>query len=599
MLKKLIYLCLLCFSVGLSAQGEQLAQNYFDRGEFEKALLSYEELLKIQPGSSLYFQRVVESHQQLSQFAKAEAALLARLERYRQPAILVELGYNYQLQKNDAEAKKYYDLAIEKIRENPSNVYSVATTFERRVVLKYALDAYELAVQLEPKFNFNLQVALLHGQLGNTDLMIGKFLDESYKNPQSLVSIQYQLSRFMNEHGGEHADSESAFNNSLRKALLVRAQQTQDVFWNDFLSWYFVQHKEYGKAFIQQKAIYKREPDAFSSIVSLAELAMDEGDNETATEIFSFVLENTMDAYIRIQAYTFLMRMKVEKASEKDHDAISAEFERLLQEFGVTSYSLPLQTLQASFLTFQRNNPEQSKKILRDALELRLNKYEVAEVKMQLADVFLYEQKFNQALIYYSQIEDELKNDEVGHEASLKAAKTSYFKGDFDWAQKQFKTLKSASSQLIANDALEYFMLINDNTVSDSTQVDLKRFARADYLVYQNKLADALSQFQEIVKTHVTEEIMDVTTLRIGRIYEKTGDFVSALAQYQTIIDTYKEGIYVDEALWFSAGIYQQQLNDSEKAKQFYERILFNHQDSIYFIESRKRYRQLRGDNNL
>jgi hypothetical protein len=50
-------------------------------------------------------------------------------------------------------------------------------------------------------------------------------------------------------------------------------------------------------------------------------------------------------------------------------------------------------------------------------------------------------------------------NDAVAHEATLKAAKTSYFKTDFDWALKQFKELKSASSQLIANDALEYFFI--------------------------------------------------------------------------------------------------------------------------------------------
>jgi hypothetical protein len=34
------------------------------------------------------------------------------------------------------------------------------------------------------------------------------------------------------------------------------------------------------------------------------------------------------------------------------------------------------------------------------------------------------------------------------------------------------------SGQLIANDALEYFLLINDNTVADSTQTALKEFAK-------------------------------------------------------------------------------------------------------------------------
>jgi hypothetical protein len=60
----------------------------------------------------------------------------------------------------------------------------------------------------------------------------------------------------------------------------------------------------------------------------------------------------------------------------------------------------------------------------------------------------------------------------------LRPQKTSYFKADFDWALKQFKELKSANTQLIANDALEYFLLINDNTVADSTQTALAVFAK-------------------------------------------------------------------------------------------------------------------------
>jgi hypothetical protein len=47
---------------------------------------------------------------------------------------------------------------------------------------------------------------------------------------------------------------------------------------------------------------------------------------------------------------------------------------------------------------------------------------------MELADILLFEEKFNQALIYYSQIEMDLKNDAVAHEATLKAAKQAISK---------------------------------------------------------------------------------------------------------------------------------------------------------------------------
>jgi len=593
-MKKIHLYIILLFSATVFAQNEQLAQHYFEKGDFEKALLGYEELLKTQSSNGIYFQRVIESYQQLSQFDKAEKNLIARFEKYKQPNLLVEIGYNYQLQKKESEAKRYYEQAIGKINENPSNVYTVANAFEKKVLLDYALKAYQLGTSLEPKFNFNYPIAVIYGQLGNTDLMIEKFLDEAYKNPQTSIMIQNQLSRFMTEEEGEQT-----FNSLLKKALLVRAQKNQDVFWNQYLSWFYVQQKEYGKAFIQEKAIYKRDPETFSNIVNLAELAMEESDEETAREIFSFVLENTQDTELQIQAHAFLTSMKIKKGTEKDFPAISTELDLLLKQFGISPYSLPLQTLQAHFVTFNLNNPELGKTILKTALNLPLSKYEVADVKMELADILLFEEKFNQALIYYSQIEEDLKNDAVGHEASLKAAKTSYFKGDFDWAQKQFKELKSASTQLIANDALEYFLLISDNTVSDSTQTDLKKFARADYLLYQNKNQDALAEFLSIIKNHKTEEIQDITTLRLGKIYEKQGNFTAALSEYQTIIDKFSQGIYIDEALYFSAEIYNKQLKDPEKAKSLYEKVLFNHQDSIYFIDSRKKFRQLRGDSNI
>jgi tetratricopeptide (TPR) repeat protein len=217
---------------------------------------------------------------------------------------------------------------------------------------------------------------------------------------------------------------------------------------------------------------------------------------------------------------------------------------------------------------------------------------------MELADILLFEEKFNQALIYYSQIEEDLKNDIVGHEASLKAAKTSYFKTDFEWASKQFKELKSASTQLIANDALEYFLLINDNTIADSTQTALKKFARADYLLYQNKRQEALTTFLEVLKLEKADEIKAITLLRLGKMYEKNGDLITALAQYQEIINKHKDEIYTDEALYFSAEIYNNQGN-IEKAKSLYEKVIIEHEDSIYYVEARKKYRQLRGDATL
>jgi tetratricopeptide (TPR) repeat protein len=330
--------------------------------------------------------------------------------------------------------------------------------------------------------------------------------------------------------------------------------------------------------------------------VNLAQLAIEEDDTETAKEILGFVLENTKDLELLIQANSYLIEMKINTAPEKDFAAINAKLNTLLTEYEINSFTLSLQLIQAHFVAFNLRKPEEGKAIIKKALELQLNDYEVAQAKMELADILLFEEKFNQALLYYSQIEENLKNDAVAHEASLKAAKTSYFQGDFAWALKQFKELKSASTQLIANDALEYFLLINDNTVADSTQTALKEFAKGDYLLYQNRNQEAIAQFQSILKSFKGQDIEAVTLLRLGKIYEKQGEYNLALAQYQNIIAQHSDGIYIDEALYFSAEIESNKLHQPEKAKPLYEKIIFNHQDSIYFVEARKKYRQLRGD---
>lgn len=592
-MKKILYITLFLFTLVVQAQNEQLANNYFDRGEFEKALVNYEDLLKSNIGNSNYFERVIQCQQQLLQFDKAEKGLFERYDKFKQNSLLVELGYNYQLQKNEPKAKKYYDQAIEKIQKNANEVYQIAYVFEKKALVDYALQAYQIATEKEPKFNFNFQMAMLYGQQGNSEMMIEKFLTESYNNPQNLPMVQNQFTRFMTEEVDEK------FNESLRKALLIRAQKTQDVFWNDYLSWFYVQQKEYSKAFIQQKAIYKRNPESFSNIVNLAEMAIEDNDQEAAKEILTFVLENTQNIEVLIQSHCYLIEMKINHALEKDYPAINDELDLLIKEFGVSPYTLELLKIQAGFSAFQLNNPEKGKTILKSAMEMPINKYQIAALKMKLADILLSEDKFNQALIYYSQIESDLSGDVIGQEANLKTAKTSYFKADFVWASHQLKVLKTASSQLIANDALDLFLLISDNTVEDSTQVALKKFARADFLLYKNKKQDALLQFQNILKEHKGEQIEAVTLLRIGSIYEKLGDFNAALEQYKIIIDKHKECIYVDEALYFAAEIYNFNLKDVEKAKPLYEEIIFKHEDSIFYVEARKKYRQLRGDTNL
>ena len=589
MTKIFTYLFFFCSLISFS-QNELLAQNYFDKGEFDKATSMYEELDKKQPGNFYFTQKLVSCYQGLKQFDKAEKLLLSKKEKSNQPNFFVELGYNAQLQKNQTKADSYYKKAIDAVEFQPNYAYQIGQAFEQKSLLQQAYNTYGIGQKANSSMNFDYQMALLQGQMGNLDVMVVKLLDYSYSNVNSTLNVQNQLVLFMQD------DAENVFANSLKKELLLRTQKTQDIYWNQFLSWLYVNQKEYNKAFIQEKSIYKRNPESFDDIIQLAQICVNEKDNETAQAIFQFILQNTTDESTILNAQYFLLKNEIANAKLENYPAIQSKFDTLLTQFGESPFSVDLQILAAHFKAFYQNDFENSKLLLDKMMEMPLNVRQKAKVKMELADVLVYNEKFNQAIIYYAQIQNDLPNDEFSHEASMRMAKTSFFKKDFDWAKKQAKELKQASTQLIANDAVELFLLISDNEVEDSLKVALQDFSKADLLEYQNKPKEALEAFLQILVKHKGQSIEAGTLYKVGRNYEKLGNFAKAITYYQILLDNHKDGIYIDEALFYSAEIYKKQLNELEKAKNLYEKVVLEHPDSIYFTEARKQYRALRGD---
>lgn len=589
-MKKIYTIILSFFSLLVVSQNEQLAQNYFDKGEFDKAASLYEEMEKKQPNNFYFTQKLVACFQGLKQFSKAEKLLLNKKEANNQPIIFIELGYNAQLEKDQNKADLYYKKALDVVAKQPNYAYQIGQAYEQKSLLLQAYSTYEIAQKTNSSMNFDYQMALLQGQMGNLDVMVVKLLDYSYANINSTLSVQNQLVFFMQD------DAENVFANSLKKELLLRTQKTQDIYWNQFLSWLYINLKEYNKAFIQEKSIYKRNPESFDDIIQLAQICVNEKETETAQAIFEFILQNTTDESTILNAQYFLLKNEIETAKPETYSVIQTKFETLLSQFGNSPYAIDLRILAAHFKAFYLNDFEKAKALLEATMEMPINIRQKAKVKMELADVFVFNEKFNQAIIYYAQIQIDLPNDEFSHEASMRMAKTSFFKKDFNWAKKQAGELKQASTQLIANDAVELFLLISDNSAEDSLQVALQDFSKADLLEYQNKPKDALEAFLQILEKHKGQSIEAGTLYKVGKNYEKLGNFAKAIGFYQTILDNHKDGIYIDEALFYSAEIYKNQLNDLEKAKNLYEKVVLEHPDSIYFTEARKQYRQLRGD---
>ena len=106
-----------------------------------------------------------------------------------------------------------------------------------------------------------------------------------------------------------------------------------------------------------------------------------------------------------------------------------------------------------------------------------INETLLSNSKILLADIYLSTGDRWEATLLYSQVDKQHKEDETGQLARFRNAKLSYYMGDFDWAQKQFDILRSATSRLIANDAIDMNIFIIDNLGLDTTEQNLKAYA--------------------------------------------------------------------------------------------------------------------------
>lgn len=487
---------------GLYAQSEQLAKNFFDQGEYEKALKIYQKLYEGNPANPVYFNGVVSANQQMENFEEAEKMLMERLSRSaNNPSILIELGHNFELQNNEGKAKRFYDEALQAIESRPNYAYAIARGFEQYNLLDYAAKAYEWAMEKSVDRNYNLQLARIYGEQGKIEEMFSNYLDLIEDDMKFYGIANREFNRYISE------DAQSEANIIFRKLLLKRLQEDPQLLYNEMLSWLFIQQKDFDKAFAQERAIFKRSENSLQGILNLAVLAREAEEFETAEEIIGYAIEESPSRTFNLQARHFLLNIKQETSGREDLAKVEEDFKSLLEEYGYSLETLDVQIDYANFIAFSLDKKEEAISLLKRSAEISPDKFNTAKVKMAMADILVVQEKFNEALIYYSQIQNLVKNDVISQNARFKVAKTSYYKGDFEWAKTQLDILKSSTSQLIANDAMELSLLISDNSLEDSTQTALKKFAHADLLTFQKKYSEAIQELDSILVYHKGEKI--------------------------------------------------------------------------------------------
>ncbi|MBK6391590.1 MAG: tetratricopeptide repeat protein [Saprospiraceae bacterium] len=591
------FLLIACTTI-LSGQDARLAEQYFQDGEYEKAGILFAKLLDQNKNQNYYFNRLTDCLIYQDKTAEAETLVKKQLKSFPDEAgnYVVYGNLLDKMGQPDAAAEQYKK-AIDKLPNDRSKITSLAGNFINMSKFDFAIAAYEKGMKVfNDKNMFPYLLADMYRRKDDVPKMIEYYLISLDADPQRDVTIESIFQRTFQP--SDYLE--------LQKQLYAAIQGApRAIHFAEMLQWAMLQSRDYLGALRQARALDKMLDENGSRIYQIGQIAKSANEWDAAVKAFeyitkekgpqnSFYVEAKKDA---LACKRNKIKLSASPTTMDELKVLEQDYESFIQEFGKNRASSVLIIEYAELVALHLNNIPKAIAILDELIHLpNIPRPAAAQAKLNLGDYYLVQGEIWEATLLYSQVDKAFKEDQLGEEARFRNARLTYFNGDFEWAQKQFDILKSATSRFISNDAIDLSVFILDNMAGDSVSVPLQYYAQAELLGFQNKHQAALEKLDSIVFLFPNHDIVDDVLYLRAKIYSQLKQWDQAIPIYQTIIEKYKEGIRCDNALFELAEIYDFKLNEKEKAKSLYETLFMDFSNSTFAVEARKRFRVLRGD---
>ncbi|MBU2020335.1 MAG: tetratricopeptide repeat protein [Bacteroidetes bacterium] len=599
---RLLYIFLLFISTSVLAQDTdfQLAQLYYSKGEFEKALPYVEKIYDREPSKVnflKYYQCLVET----KNLKDAEKLLKKQLSYNRfDSEYAIILGEFYENQNEIAKASKIYEGIIDDLPNNPNGIIQVYNAFRAKNKNDYALKTLDKGDKLlRGTYPLQIQYADYYGAIGQTEKMMDAYVDLLQGYPNYLSYVQNVLSRKI-----DFSDEASKEYDYLKNILLLKNQKNpDDQISTNMLVWLFVQRRNFNAALTQIIALDKRRNENGFRVFDLGQMCLENGEYATARTAFDYIrnLGPTTPLFYRAEIeylHTRFLEITTERNfSQEDITNSISTYYSTINRLGWKQTTISMIQELAHIESFYANQPDSGIVHLKRAISIPgITDMQRAELKMDLADILVLNGDIWDASIYYLQVDKDFKYESIGEEAKYKNARIFYFDGEFEFAQSQLDVLKEATSKLIANDAMRLSLLITENYGLDSNYQAMLWYAMGDLYIEQQQYDMAFLYFDSIQTEFNTSPLGDEILLRKAEAMQKQGKWMEAISYLEELLKFYAFDILADDAVFQLGDIYENHLSNPEKASEFYKKILFDYKGSLHSNEARKRFRKLRGD---
>lgn len=507
-----------------------------------------------------------------------------------------------RLQGKQKEADALYNARIDDVIEplksgvsqNTYDLEQLATAFLNRDQYAFAQRAY-----LDARAALNIPIAF-YGELVDVYLNTNKheaLIDEClmvlFYEPQNIKFVQDRLVTLVD------ANVKMDY---LQEGVARRLQKhPEKVVYENLLLWVFVQQKKFRSAMRQATAMDKRNRTEGENLINLAQTCLSNKEYGIATRCYDKVVETWPEGYYYLNAKLGSLETAYKEVVETNvytDSSLSSlvhRFTDMLSVYGKSNQTAKTIKQLADIYIFYTHDVSKGQALLEELVKMPgIPSHDQARYKLALGDVYVMLDEVWDASLLYGQVDKVFKEEPLGQEAKFRNARLSYFRGDFDWAKSQLDVLKTATSQLIANNALELSLLIQDNTGMDSTTDAMADFANAQFLLFQNKLEASLNILNMMAFRYPKHALEDEVYFTKARIYTLQKEYIKAEEYYNNVVQYFGGDILADNALYALGELYQYQLNQPQKAIEAYEQIIFKYNDSLFVVEARKRYNLLK-----
>jgi tetratricopeptide (TPR) repeat protein len=593
----ILFLSLVSATFAQKGRDETLAASYYQNGEYDKAAELYQSLWEKGNNAPQFYAPLFSTYLALKKYDEAEKIVKKQIKKYDQnPQYQIDLGYLYKSKGDLSKSKEVYDKVIKNIHVSESDIRHIAIAFKTYRESDYEIATYEKGEKIfKGNLDFSYELGGAYFNKGDYVNSAKYYIDNIEKTPANSQQVKNLLQTTK--------DAEKLFA-EMETQLYTRIQKKPDNDdYIDFLTWIYIQNKDFEGAITQMKALDKRKGEDGYRVLTIARMAQAEGFYEDAINGFDYVVKRVPKSSLYFQAKTDLLNCRKEKIAktinytQEDLLGLKSDYISFIDENGKTPRTAQSIKELADLEGFYLHDIPAAISDCEQVINMTgIPENLKDQTKLSLGDFYLISGDVWESTLLYSQVDKEEKDGPLGEEARFRNAKLSYYKGDFDWAQEQLKVLKASTSELTSNDAINLSAFIIDNLGMDTDTKAMSMYAGAELLLFQNKDEDAEKKLDSILILYPGHALFDDIEYTKAEIYIRKREFQKALPLLEDIIKNYGKDIKADDATFLLAEINEKELHNTEKAKELYKSIITDYNDSLLVIEARKRYRALRGD---